>query len=111
MPVGRPTLMMRAAIFFVDLDLLRGHAVVVVHPHQKPSDSTQETSWLTSVAMAAPATPIFSPAMSTRSRRLFVPDAMPRYSSDRWGVARRVQDARRHVVHDAEQHTAEMICI
>ena len=34
--------------------------------------------------MAAPATPIFSPAMSTRSRRMFVPDAMPRYSSDRW---------------------------
>ena len=59
-------------------------ARVVVSAHatatfiRKRRLSTQETSWLMSVAMAAPATPIFSPAMNTRSRMMLVMEAQAR---------------------------------
>ena len=83
MPVGRPTRMMRPAMLrcsrMPESSTWQASSVFI----KKRRLSTQETSWLRSVAMAAPATPIFSPAMSTRSSTMLVTDAAARYTSDR----------------------------
>ena len=57
MPVGRPTRMMRAAIFLcrrISRGITRQSSVDFIRNRRL---STQDTSWLISVAMAAPPRP------------------------------------------------------
>ena len=78
MPVGRPTRMMRAAIFLCRRILLRvtwQSSGVCIRNRRL---STQDTSWLISVAMAAPATPMRKITMNTRSSTMLVTEAHAR---------------------------------
>ena len=83
MPVGRPTRMMRLAILrcrrMAESSTRQASSLFI----RKRRLSTQDTSWLRSVAMAAPATPIRSPTMNTRSSTMLVTDAHARYTSER----------------------------
>ena len=78
MPVGRPTRMMRAAIFLcrrISRGITRQSSVDFIRNRRL---STQDTSWLISVAMAAPATPMRKITMNTRSSTMLVTDAHAR---------------------------------
>ena len=92
----------------VDLDLLRGHAVVVVHPHQKAQrqHAGNELAHVRGDGRTGHA------HLQPRDEHEVEEDVRARRDAQiqqrPLGVARRVQDTRRHVVHDAEQHTAEI---
>lgn len=78
MPVGRPTRMMRAAIFLcrrISRGITRQSSVDRIKNRRL---STQDTSWLMSVAMAAPATPMRKITMNTRSSTMLVTEAHAR---------------------------------
>lgn len=78
MPVGRPTRMMRAAIFLcrrISRGITRQSSVDFIRNRRL---STQDTSWLISVAMAAPATPMRKITMNTRSSTMLVTEAHAR---------------------------------
>ena len=78
MPVGRPTRMMRAAIFLcrrISRGITRQSSVDFIRNRRL---STQDTSWLISVSMAAPATPMRKITMNTRSSTMLVTEAHAR---------------------------------